>query len=87
MKSICYAVLLSPIDFRSITKSRAYHRENKIIFCTVLSGDNKNADIMQQQPRLVARRRVDFCLSLNTTRALSESQVKVESPRHRRPTS
>jgi hypothetical protein len=43
-----------------------------------------DADIIQQPPRLVARRRVDFCLSLNSTRALSESQVKVESPRHRR---
>ena len=44
------------------------------IFFVVPSGDDMIADIIQQeQPRLVARRRVDyFCSSFNTTRALSE---------------
>jgi hypothetical protein len=35
-----------------------------------------NADIMLLQPRLVARRRVEFCLSLNSTRAPSEPKSK-----------
>ena len=30
-----------------------------MIFCSVPSGDSMDADIIQQQPRLVARRRVD----------------------------
>jgi len=64
--------------------SRTSDRERNIIFYVVLSGDNnKDADLMQQ-PRLVARRRVDFVfVQLD---ALSPGQKsKVESPRNLSP--
>jgi hypothetical protein len=36
-----------------------------------------DADIMQPQPRLVACRRVDFCLSLNARSVRVQSQSRI----------
>jgi hypothetical protein len=64
--------------------SQTSDREKDISFCAVLSGDNKDADIMQQ-PRLVARRRrVDFVF-VQLDALCPGQKSKVESPRNLRP--
>lgn len=64
--------------------SRTSDREKNTNFCAVPSGDNKGADIMQQQPRLVARRRVDSVF-VQLDALCPGQKSKVESPRNLRP--
>lgn len=69
---------------KKLLYSQTSDREKDITFCAVLSGDNKDADIIQQQPRLVARRRVDFVF-VQLDALCPGQKAKVESPRNLSP--